>query len=102
MPAVIVKLRHIYHRGVQWLSCLKSEGRCYRHTAISNIMHGALTSTHIPSRLEPAGICCSDGKCPDGMIVVQLRNGKSLDTLILPCSANVACEIGAVAMAAGY
>ena len=35
------------------LSCKKSAGRHYRHSAINDIIHRALVATHVPSRLEP-------------------------------------------------
>ena len=37
------------------LSCRWSEGRHHRHAALNDILHRALTSAHVPSRLEPSG-----------------------------------------------
>ena len=42
------------------------------------IIHRALTTSHIPSRLEPAGLDCSDGKRPDGITMVPWKNGNLL------------------------
>ena len=33
-----------------------SEGRHFRHSALNDIIHRALSSAKVPSRLEPAGI----------------------------------------------
>ena len=41
-------------------------------------MHRALTTAHIPSRLEPASVLHSDGKWPDGISVVPWQRGKLL------------------------
>ena len=60
------------------LSCRWSEGRHHRHAAVNDIIHRALSSAKIPSRLEPSGLYCSDGKCPDGISVVPWKSGKSL------------------------
>ena len=56
------------------LSCRWSEGRHHRHAAVNdyvNIIHRALSSAKIPSRLEPSGLYCSDGKRPDDISVVR-------------------------------
>ena len=52
------------------LSCRWSEGRHFHHSALNDIVHRALSSTRIPSRLEPSGISRSDGKRPDGITLV--------------------------------
>ena len=49
------------------LSCRKSAGRHHRHSAVNEIIHRALVSAHVPSRLEPSGLYRSDGKRPDGV-----------------------------------
>ena len=103
-----------YHCGVEvnclgthGLSCKWSEGRHRRHAALNDIVHRALTMAHILSHLEPAGICRSDGKCPDGVSVVPWKNGKSLvwdatcpDTFAPSYLASAASEAGNVAAAA--
>ena len=48
--------------GVLGLTCKKNEARRSWHGAFSGIVHRALRLT---SRLEPAGICCFDGKHND-------------------------------------
>ena len=103
-----------YHCGVEvnclgthGLSCKRSEGRHHRHAALNDIVHRALTTAHIPSRLEPAGICRSDGKRPDGVTIVPWKTGKNLvwdatcpDTFAPSYLAIAATEAGNVAAAA--
>ena len=86
------------------LSCRWSEGRHHRHAALNDILHRALTSAHVPSRLEPSGLCCSDGKRPDGITVVPWNNGKLLvwdatcpDTFAPSYISSATSEAGAVA-----
>ena len=42
------------------LSSKYSEGRHHRHAAMNDIIHRALTTAKIPSRLEPSGLSRSD------------------------------------------
>ena len=44
------------------LSCRKSAGHHHRHSAVKEIIHRALVSAHIPSRLDSSGLYRSDGK----------------------------------------
>ena len=60
------------------LSCRWSEGCYSRHVGVNNIIHRALTSAKIPSRLEPSGLSRSDGKRPDGATIVPCKSGKTL------------------------
>ena len=55
------------------LHCRWSEGRHHRHAAINDIMHRVLTSAKIPTRLEPSGLYCSNGKRPDGITMVPWK-----------------------------
>ena len=64
--------------GLHGLSCRFSTGRHYRHAALNEIIHRALTTSHIPSRLEPTGLDRSDGKRPDGITMVPWKNGNLL------------------------
>ena len=66
------------HLATHGLSCRWSEGRHHRHAAINDILHRALSSAKIPSRLEPSGLYRSDGKRPDGITIVPWKNGKLL------------------------
>ena len=103
-----------YHCGVEvdslgthGLSCRRSEGRHHRHSALNDIVQRALTTAHIPSRLEPTGVYRSDGKRPDGISVVPWQRGKLLvwdatcsDTFAPSYLANAASGAGLVAEAA--
>ena len=60
------------------LSCRWSDGRHPRHAAINDLIHRALTSTKVPSRLEPSGLFRSDGKRPDGATIAPWKKGKCL------------------------
>eukprot|EP00731_Ephydatia_muelleri_P014934 Em0008g654a len=62
----------------KWNSCKRSAGRHYRHSAINDIIHRALVAAHVPSRLEPSGLYCSDGKRPDGITTVPWKCGQLL------------------------
>ena len=84
------------------LSCRHwSEGRHFRHAAINDIVHRALSSAKIPSRLEPTGIYRSDG---NGISVVPWKMGKLLvwdatcsDTFAPSYIASATSNVGAVA-----
>ena len=86
------------------LSCHWSEGRHHRHAAVNDIIHIALSSAKIPSRLEPSGLYCSDGKHRDGISVVPWKSGKLLvwdatcpDTFAPSYEMSATSEAGAVA-----
>ena len=64
--------------GRHGLSCRWGEGRHHRPAALNDIIHRALTSAHVPARLEPQGMLRSDGKRPDGVSVVPWMSGKCL------------------------
>ncbi len=64
--------------GLHGLSCRRSSGSFPRHHALNNILRRALVSTGVPSILEPVGVCCTDGKRPDGMTQILWKEGKCL------------------------
>lgn len=66
------------HLVTDGLSCCWSEGSHHCHTAINDIVHRALSSAHIPSRMELSGLYYSDGKHPDGITVFPWFSGKLL------------------------
>ena len=64
--------------GTHGLSCKFSQGRFHRHGALNNIIHRALTTARVPSRLEQVGMSRSDGKRPDGATTVPWERGRLL------------------------
>lgn len=50
------------------LSCRLTQGRRHKRAALKSIVHRALSSANIPSRLEPSGLSRTDGKQPDGLL----------------------------------
>ena len=95
---------NIHHLGTHGLSCRNSSGRLHRHAALNDIIHKALTSANVPARLEPSGLCRSDGKRPDGVTIVPWKCGRPLvwdatcpDTFAASYSAVASSEPGLVA-----
>ena len=66
------------HLATHGFSCKKSEGHHYLHGTINDIIHRALTTACIPSRLKPSGLECTDGKRPDGVMMIPWKNGKPI------------------------
>ena len=64
--------------GVHGLSCRMTEGRHFRHSALNDIIHCALSSAKVHSRLEPSGIYRSEGKRLDRITMVRWERGKLL------------------------
>ena len=96
--------KEVDHLGTHGLSCRRSEGHHYRHAAINDLIHRALSTAKIPSRLEPSGLYRSDGKRPDGISVAPWRSGKLLvwdatcpDTFAPSFSVLASSEAGLVA-----
>ena len=59
-------------------SCLKSSGRFSRHSNLNALIKQSLSSTHIPSVLEPRHIYRTNHKRPDGLTLVQWAVGNQL------------------------
>ena len=64
--------------GTHGLCCRHSKGRHHRHASINSIIHRALATAKIPSRLEPAGLSRSDGKRPDRATLAPCARGQLL------------------------
>ena len=60
------------------LSCRVAQGRHRRHAEANNIIHRALNTCDFPSTLEPASLCRSDQKRPDGVTVFSYKAGLPL------------------------
>ena len=70
--------RRVDKTGLHDWSCRRSKGRLPRHNKLNIIIKQSLTSANIPSVLEPQGLSCSDGKCPDGMTITHWAQGRLL------------------------
>ena len=65
--------------GIHGLSCPKCTAIwIQRHADINNILHRALSSIYVPSKLEPEGLSRDDGKRPDGLTLIPWEKGQSL------------------------
>ena len=58
--------------------CKKAAGRSIRHHALNELVARALSAAVIPNTKELQGLCRSEGKRPDGLILVQWQSGRSL------------------------
>ena len=65
-------------RGSHALSCKHTSGLLTRHNHLNDIVLRLLTRAKIPVTREPAGLLRSDGKRPDGLILIQWREGRCL------------------------
>ena len=59
------------------LSC-RSGGHLPHHASVNETIHCALVSGGVPAVLEPVGVCCDDGKQPDGMSLIPWWRGLPL------------------------
>ncbi|KAI5651412.1 hypothetical protein NE865_00656 [Phthorimaea operculella] len=64
--------------GHHGLACQRSAGRMSRHASLNDIIRRALSSTSVPSVLEPVGLLRTDGKRPDGLSLIPWKLGKCL------------------------
>ena len=77
--------------GWHSLSCLKSAGRFSRHSNLNALIKESLSSTHIPSVLEPRHLYRTDQKRSDGLTLVpwavgeQLLWGVAIVVSLAPC-----------------
>ena len=65
-------------RGLHGMACRKSAPRHVRHSQLNDILWRAVKKTQTPSNKEPVGLSRTDGKCPDGAILVPWTRGKPL------------------------
>ena len=64
--------------GWHGLSCLKSAARFSRHSNLNALMKQSISSSHIPSVIEPIHLYRTDQKRPDGLTLVPWAVGKQL------------------------
>ena len=98
--------KDVIEDGCHGLSCLKSAGRFSRHSNLNAFIMQTLSTTHIPSVLEPRNLYRADQKRPDGLTLVPWAVGKQLlwdvtavvDSLA-PCRINAGsvCNLGTAA-----
>ena len=93
--------------AIHGLSCCFSEGQHPLHATVNCIIQRVLTSAKVPSRLELTGLYKSDGKRPDGCMILPWKSGKMLvwdatcpDTYAPSHLSAAATEAGAVAVQA--
>ena len=64
--------------GLHALVCPRLQSRHARHADCNAVIRRAFQAAHIPTTLEPTGLLRSDGRRPDGAILVPWESGKSL------------------------
>ena len=96
--------QHVDSSRTHRLHCRKSLGRHPRHASLNELVKRALATIEVPSVLKPVGLCCSDGKRPDGMSIVPWKRGRPLvwdvtvkDIFAPSYSGHAASETGSVA-----
>ena len=60
------------------LSCKRSGGRIPQHAVVNETICHVLVSGGVPAVLEPVGVCCNDGKRPDGKSLIPWSRGLPL------------------------
>jgi len=65
------------HLALHGLICKKSHGRYPRHATVNDLLKLWLALAKI-SLLEPTGVAHSDGKRPDGILVLSWKKGQTL------------------------
>ena len=81
--------------GWHGLSCLKSAGRFSRHSNLNALIKQSLSSTHIPSVLEPRHLYRTDQKRPDGLTLVPWADAKQLLWDVTVVDSLAPCRINA-------
>jgi len=63
-------------RGTHSFVCKQAPGKASRHHAFNDVVARAFSSAGVPAVKEPAGLCRTDGKRPDGMTLIPWKAGK--------------------------
>ena len=66
------------NRTVSRSFCTKSAGRFSGHATLNSLIKQTLGSHDFPSMLEPRGLYRTNGKRPDGVIMIPWEMGKQL------------------------
>ena len=77
------------------LSCLKRAGRLSRHSNLNALIKQSLTSTNIPSVLEPRDLCRTDQNRADGLTLVPWAVGKQFLWDVTAVDSLAPCKINA-------
>jgi len=62
--------------GVQSLICKQAPGKSVRHHALNDVVARAFSAADTPISKEPAGLCRTDGRRPDGISLIRWQAGK--------------------------
>ena len=100
--------KNVTKDGWHGFFCLKKAGRVSRHSNLNAHVKQSLSSTHIPSVLEPRHLYRADQKRPDGLTLVPWPVSKQLlwDVTVVdslaPCRINAGsvCNPGTAAVEA--
>ena len=77
------------------LSCLKRAGRLSRRSNLNALIKQSLSSTNIPSVLEPRHLCRTDQNRPDGLTLVPWAVGKQFLWDVMAVDSLAPCKINA-------
>ena len=78
-----------------WSFLLKSAGRFSGHSNLNALIKQSLSSTHLPSVLEPRHLYRTDQKRPDGLTLVPWADGKQLLWDVTVVDSLAPCRINA-------
>ena len=95
--------------GAHELSCRFNKARHSRFASVNDMVKWSLESVKIPCHLKPSGLFRSDGKRPDGALIVSWKEGEGTsmgvtcpDTLVPSHSRMAVMEAGTVVNDAGF
>ena len=63
-------------RGFHSLSCKRNPGRSQRHHFVNDLIWRSLSRARFPSIKEQQGLLGADGKRPDGLTLIPLKEGR--------------------------
>ena len=88
-------VKDVTEDGWHSLSCLKSAGRFSRRSNLNALIEQTLSTTHVPSVLEPRHLYRTDQKRPDGLTLVPWAVGKQLLWDVTVVDSLAPCRINA-------
>ena len=63
-------------RGTHSFVCKRAPGKASRHHVLNDVVARSFSAAGVPVAKEPAGLCRTDGKRPDGMTLIPWEAGK--------------------------